>query len=738
MNMATPERLVLKITGMHCASCVSNVEKGLTRLSGVVNARVNLALNSAVIEFDQKTLSEKDIIAAISALGYGAIPGEPDILTSNADELGRARHRFHVAAFLAIPLMLFAMLPMAMTTHSFLISAIADAVVEVVLAAGILFWAGRTILHDAWIQSTHLRANMNSLIAMGTLASFIWSLYVTIRIFRGSHEPLYFDSAGMIITLILLGKYLEARSKGRAGQAIQALLKLRPTKATAVFNNVEFEVDAETVRPGMILLVKPGERIAADGRIVEGTPTLDESMLTGESVPVDRKGGELVVGGSLNGNFAFKMKVTAAGESSYLATIVRMVTDAQSNKAPIQALADRVAGVFVPIVIAIALVTLAVWYFLAPESPMMIRSVISVLIIACPCALGLATPTAVLAGTGRAARAGILLRGGDVLEKMAHVDAVLLDKTGTLTHGILRVVEIQPIGSFPGSRLRGLLKAVESQSEHPVAKAIVAEVNRGESDAITATEVVASPGFGISAKVGDLSVLVGSEAYILSQQIDLSPAKVLLEKFRQNGNMIALVAENYRISGIVALADPVRAESAEVIADLRASHRLVTMLSGDVKAVAAGIAKEVGLESFEAEVRPEQKQSLVAKYRAQGYKVAMVGDGINDAPALAAADVGIAIGSGTDIAIEAADVILLRPDLRILPQSFRLARASIGVIKQNLFWAFFYNIVAIPVAAGLFYPLTGWTLSPMIAAAAMSFSSLFVVLNSLRLGRLSL
>lgn len=738
MNMATPERLVLKITGMHCASCVSNVEKGLTRLSGVVNARVNLALNSAVVEFDKKTLSESEILATISALGYGAIPGEPDILTSNEDELARARNRFHIAAFLTIPLILFAMLPMAMSTHSFLISVTVDAVVEAVLAAGILFWAGRTILHDAWVQSRHLRANMNSLIAMGTLASFIWSLYVTIRIFQGSHEPLYFDSAGMIITLILLGKYLEARSKGKAGQAIQALLKLRPTKATAVFNNVEFEVDAETVRPGMILLVKPGERIAADGKIVEGTPTLDESMLTGESVPVDRKGGELVVGGSLNGNSAFKMKVTAAGESSYLATIVRMVTDAQSNKAPIQALADRVAGVFVPIVIALALVTLAVWYFLAPESPMMIRSVISVLIIACPCALGLATPTAVLAGTGRAARAGILVRGGDVLEKMAHIDAVLLDKTGTLTHGILQVVEIQPIGSFSVSRLRGLLKAVESQSEHPVARAIVAEVNRGDLDPITATEVVASPGFGISAKVGDLSVLVGSEAYILSQQIDLSPAKVLLEKFRQSGNMIALVAENNLVSGIVALADPVRAESSEVIADLRASHRLVTMLSGDIKAVAGGIAKEVGLESFESEVRPEQKQLLVARYRAQGYKVAMVGDGINDAPALAAADVGIAIGSGTDIAIEAADVILLRPDLRILPQSFRLARASIGVIKQNLFWAFFYNIVAIPVAAGLFYPFTGWTLSPMIAAAAMSFSSLFVVLNSLRLGRLSL
>jgi P-type Cu+ transporter len=735
--MANQERLLLKISGMHCASCVANVEKGLSRLDGVTSARVNLVLNSAVVEYDRQRLSEASIINTVNDLGYVAEAGEPDILTANEEELLKARNRFRVAATLALPLMLFAMLPMAMRAHAHLISAEMDAVIQAALATAILVWAGRTILADAWMQTRHMRANMNSLIAMGTLAAFLWSLYATIRILEGEREELYFDSAGMIIALILLGKYLEARSKGRAGQAIRALLKLKPTKTTAVFNKVEFEVDAETVRPGMFLLIKPGERIAADGIIIEGRPTLDESMLTGESMPIERREGDSVVGGSLNVNVPFKMKVTAAGEKSYLATIVRMVTDAQSRKAPIQALADRVAGVFVPIVIGIALVTLAIWYFAAPESPMMLRSVISVLIIACPCALGLATPTAVLAGTGRAARAGILIRGGDILEKLAHIDAVLFDKTGTLTRGKLEVVSLKSLGGFSESQLKAYLNAVERRSEHPIARAIATATAGSGGDEIPVTDIIAKPGFGMSAQVLGKSLLIGSRDLLDSEGVDLGDTAQPLNDHRSNSQTAVLISFDRKLVGMVALADQVRPEAAEVVGMLRATHRTVTMISGDNRVVAGTIASQVGLESFEAEVRPDQKQALVASYRDKGHCVAMVGDGINDAPALAAADVGIAIGEGTDIAIETADVILLRSDLRTLPQAFRLARISIRVIRQNLFWAFFYNVLAIPIAAGLLYPVVGWTLSPMIAAAAMSFSSLFVVLNSLRLSRLT-
>lgn len=736
--MANQERLLLKISGMHCASCVSTIEKGLSRLEGVRNAQVNLAMNSAVVDFDPSRLDDGAIIGAISKLGYSAAAGRPDILTSNEEEFHHARDRFYLAAALTLPLMLVAMLPMLMTSHAFLLTETWDACLEGALAAAVVFWAGRSILSDAWKQTRRFHANMNSLIAIGTLAAFLWSLYATVLIIQGRPEGLYYDSAGMIVTLILLGRYLEAKSKGRAGQAIQALLKLRPTKATAIFNNVEFEVDATTVRSGMILVVKPGERIAADGVILDGTPTLDESMLTGESVPVDRREGDMVVGGSLNGNRPFKMKVTTAGDTSYLATIIRMVTEAQSKKAPIQALADRVAGVFVPIVIVIAILTAIVWSIAAPDSPMMIKSVISILIIACPCALGLATPTAVLVGTGRAARGGILFRGGDILEKLSHVDAILFDKTGTLTHGQLELVDLQPVGSFTPKKLRGFLFAVESKSEHPVAEAIVRSLRGQEMENIPVSKVQAKPGYGISARAGDFDILIGSEDFLSDSRVDLGPAQALIESHKKNGRTIAIIAVDGVAIGFAALADKVRPEAAEVVAKLSRSHRLVSMISGDSKAVAGQIAQELGLKSFEAEIRPEQKRDIVVSYRSRGYKVAMVGDGINDAPALAAADVGIAMGSGTDVAMESADVVLLRPDIRILDHAIRLSRNTLGVIKQNLFWAFFYNIIAIPIAAGLFYPVAGWTLSPMIAAAAMSCSSLFVVLNSLRLSRMSL
>jgi P-type Cu+ transporter len=736
--MANDTKVHLKITGMHCAGCVSSIESGMADVPGVGQTRVNLALSSAEVVFDPKTITKEQIISRIAELGYGAAVGEPDILTANQADLIESRRRLIFAALLAVPLMAFAMLPMFMSDSMDLITETIDLAIQTILAGMIVFWAGRGILADAWLQTRHRRANMNSLIAMGTLAAFLWSLYQGFFGHGGEHRELYFESAGMIVTLILLGRYFEALSRGRAGQAIKALMTLQPSKATAVFNNVEFEVERATIRSGMLLRVKPGERVPSDGRVTDGNPTLDESMLTGESVPVEKKAGDAVIGGSLNGNLPFTMKVTASAESSYLSTIVRMVTEAQSAKAPIQALADKVAARFVPIVIGIAAVTLAIWYVAAPDNPMLIRGVISVLIIACPCALGLATPVAVLAGTGRAAREGILIRGGEVLEKLAHTNAVVFDKTGTLTKGVLEVISIDPIAPYSGSRLSGVLYDVEKNSEHPIGRAIARATSTLARDTIVVGEVAARPGFGISARVDGKTVQIGTEEMLRQGGVDTTAAARAVSKYSALGYTLAFVAEEHQLVGIVALADRIRPEAREVIDSLSSQQLSVSMLSGDRIEVAREIAGAIGLTSFEAGVRPEQKGEKIEQIRRAGRRVAMVGDGINDAPALAMADVGIAVAGGTDVAMETADVILLRSDLRTLPRAIELARASLRVIKQNLFWAFIYNIIAIPVAAGVLYPAFGLSLSPMLAAAAMSFSSVFVVLNSLRLNRIRL
>lgn len=734
--MASIEKLSLKIEGMHCASCVASIERGLSDLAGVDSSQVNLLMNSATVSFDPTRLSETDIIRKIHELGFKASIATPDILTANADETLDARKQFLIALLISIPLMIFGMGPM-LNGHQPIISMLWDGIIQAVTAGIILLYTGRSILFDAALQTRHFRANMNSLVGIGTVAAFGWSLWALYQTSLGLHEPLYFDSAGMIIVLILLGRYLEARAKGRAGEAIQALLRLRPAKATGFINGIEIELEPDMIRPGMTLLVRPGERIAADGVVTDGTPIVDESMLTGESIPVEKKLNDTVIGGSLNGTSPFKMDVTRAGAESYLAMVIRMVSEAQSVKAPVQKLADTVAGVFVPIVLVLATLTLVGWLILAPEDSMAVKAFIAVLIISCPCALGLATPTAVLAGTGRAARAGILIRGGDILEQISRVNVMAFDKTGTLTEGRLQVVQLAGFGGLPNQHLLSLLGSLECHSEHPIGKAIHRYVKDQEYIPVKLEKVESRPGFGMTARHDEQLLAVGNLALMQESAVTLGLAGAAAEAEMALGRTVVYVALNGRAIGVISVADTVRADAAPVVTELKQSLEKVVMLSGDNAVTASAVAGKLGIE-FVAEVRPEQKKGILDGYRRSGQIVAMVGDGINDAPALAAADVGIAVAGGTDIAIEAADVVLLRPHLHLLTRMLKLSRATLGVIKQNLFWAFFYNVIAIPVAAGLFYPITGWTLSPMIAAGAMSFSSLFVVLNSLRLARIKL
>jgi Cu+-exporting ATPase len=604
------------------------------------------------------------------------------------------------------------------------------------LTLPILFYTGREIFADAWLQAKHFRANMNSLIALGSLAAFLYSCYVLIDLyfFKNIANPhFYFETAAMIITLILLGRLLEARAGGKARNAISALLKLRPDKATAIINDVKVDIDVAAIRRGMIIYMKPGEKVPADGKVIEGTPSLDESMLTGESIPIDKTNGDNVIGGSVNGGKSFKFEVTGVGEDTFLSNIVRLVIEAQNKKAPVQRLADKIAGVFVPIVLLAAVATFIIWYLADSGSSMLLKAPIAVLIIACPCALGLATPTAILAGTGRAARRGIYIRGGDIIENCMKIDHIIFDKTGTLTKGEFEVLTIKSIDEEKEDRLLQLAASAESGSQHPLARAVVEKAKTLNFDLNSPKSLTEFPGFGLKADVNDINVVIGNEATMKKEKIDIAVLIEMAEKEMAQGRTVIFVAADGQAQGYIAMADKIKEEAVEVIENIRKSGRKVVMLTGDNYKTARGVAAGLGINKYEAGIKPDQKAVIVETFRRADHNVMMVGDGINDAPALASANIGVALGSGTDVAIESADIILVRDDLNSLLEAIEISRLTLRTIKQNLFWAFFYNIIAIPLAAGLFYPLFGWTLSPVVAAAAMAFSSLFVVTNSLRL-----
>ncbi len=678
MSVAAPDRVDLPVSGMTCAACARAIERTLTDTPGVERAHVNFATATATVEYDGERARIGDLIGAIEELGYGVPETEP----AADSEAARYRLRLIVAVVFATPV-----LALGMTHHANWVQLLLT--LPVVLYSGAPFYAG------AWTALRHRSANMNTLIALGTGAAFLYSVYETLR---GGHQ-VYFEAAAVIIALILLGRTLEARARVKASAAIRRLMDLQPVMARVMRGDVEAEVPLADVHPGVIVVVRPGERIPVDGAVLEGESAVDESMLTGESIPVEKHRGATVYAGTMNRSGAFRFEAKKVGRGTVLRQMIEMVKQAQGSRAPVARLADVVSGWFTVAVLIAAAVTLVAWLFFAPFATAMVNAV-AVLIIACPCALGLATPTAIMVGTGRGAEHGILIKGGEALEMAHRIDTVVLDKTGTLTAGQLRVTAIAPAGGWSESELLRLAASAERYSEHPLAKAIV-EVAQERGLALEEpASFTAETGHGVRAVIGGREVVVGRPG--VSITVDGSPA------------------------GTIEIADVNKPEAAEAVRQLRQMGLDVWLITGDRRAAAEAAAREAGIEHVLAEVLPEQKVAQIRKMQAAGKRVAMVGDGINDAPALAQADLGIAMGSGTDVAMEAGDVTLMRGDLRSVAEAIELSRRTMRIIRQNLFWAFAYNTIGIPVAAlGL--------LSPMLASAAMAVSSVTVVTNSLRL-----
>ncbi len=773
MTTAT-ERATIPVTGMTCAACSARIQRTLERAPGVASANVNLMTNSATVEFDPTVSSLDALIATIKDTGYGAELPRPEAAVGEAetaDELRLAEERAVlrrkvtvslVAAALAmligVPLgeaaaaqgaddpLMHLMMPLGHALRSiapgiFTVSADAWRWTLLLLTLPIVFWAGRHFYVRAWAAARHGGADMNTLVSVGTGAAFLFSLAMTVGgpyfVARGVEPHVYYEAVIAIIALILLGNYLEARAKGRTSAAIRKLVALRPDLAHVVRGGELLDLPLDAVRTGDELLVRPGETIPVDGVVLEGTTTVDEAMLTGEPTPVAKRTGSPVVGATLNRAGAIRMRATRVGGDTVLAQIIRMVREAQGAKAPIQQLSDRIAGIFVPVVIVIALGTFAAWYFVGPE-PRVVRALaaaVTVLIIACPCAMGLAVPTAVMVATGRGAERGVLFKGGNILQRAAELDVVVLDKTGTITAGSPAVTDVWALGAGKDADMLGAAAALERMSEHPLGEAIVAEARARGLAIPEVAEFQVTPGKGAVGVVGGVGVIVGNRAMLADWGVDPSPLAAEADQLAARGATPVLVAIGGEPAGIIAVADPVRPTSAAAVAALRSLGLEVVMLTGDGRTTAQAVARQVGITQVIAEVLPEHKRDEVQRLQGEGKVVGMVGDGLNDAPALAQADVGIAIGTGTDVAVEAGDVTLMRGDLAGVPEAVRLARRTLRVIKQNLFWAFAYNVVGIPVAAGALYPMFGLLLTPTMAAAAMAVSSVSVVTNSLRLRR---
>ena len=728
----------LTIEGMNCASCAVKVEKAARKVEGIAVANVNLATGRMTVKYDEKKASLTGIMDAVDKAGYKAIDDEKERKATRSEQQ-KLKGRLIWSLIFTVPLLVLAMSPMAGATlpRSFSPgeSPLVYALLQLLLATPVIV-TGWNFYYTG--SKTLFRGNpgMDTLVAMGTSAAFIYSLYATIRIFGGATHyvhNLYFESAATILTLITTGRYLEARSKGRAGSAIKKLLSLAPQLATVRRNGVEKIVPASKVVPGDIVIVKPGERFPVDGIVTEGNTTADESMLTGESTPVEKSIGSVVTGASVNMHGSVVFNATRVGSETTLAQIIKLVEDAQGSKAPIARLADRISGVFVPVVMSLAFLSASGWLIATGDFRLAFTILISVLIIACPCALGLATPVAVMVGTGRGAEQGILIKSGEALETVRKASTVVLDKTGTLTTGKPVVTDIITTGSLDEKKLLALAASAEKRSEHPAGKAVAAYAEQNNVTSGDPERFTALPGYGVETFTSGLHVLAGSRRLMEERKIDLQTADRLTERLTDEGKTILYIAVSGICEGVIAVADTIRPGSREAVQELIAMGHDVMMITGDSAGTALHIAREAGVANVLAGLLPGDKAEEIRKLKKNGKTVVMVGDGINDAPALAAADVGIAIGSGTDVAMEAADVVLIKSDLRDVVKTLKLSRATMRNIRQNLFWAFFYNILGIPVAMGVLHIFGGPLLNPMIAAAAMSFSSLTVVWNALRL-----
>jgi Cu+-exporting ATPase len=734
----------VSVGGMTCAACVRRVEKALSKAPGVKEASVNLATEKATISYDPTKIGENDFEKIIVEAGYEYRGVESEELRdlekeAREREFQGLRKRFIGGVILSILIMAGSMQSMFPLLRD--IDRQIMFYILFVLTIPVMAWVGRPFFVNAYKAAKHKTTDMNTLVAVGTGAAFIFSTIATFfpGMFTraGLELHVYFDASAMIITLILLGKMLEARAKGRTSEAIKKLMNLKPKTARVVRNGSEVEVPVETVKAGDMVVVRPGERIPVDGLVDSGHSAVDESMLTGESIPVEKSPGDEVIGATMNKTGSFTFKATKVGAESALAQIIKLVEDAQGSKAPIQRLADKVAAIFVPVVMAIAVVTFLIWYVVGPEPRLTFAfiSFVTVLIIACPCAMGLATPTGIMVGTGKGAEYGVLIKGGESLETAHKITAVVFDKTGTLTEGRPKVTDVRVLNDLSEDDLIRLAASTEKGSEHPLGEAIV---RAAEERSLTLDEVEkfsAVPGHGVEAIVGGRSVVLGSTKLMNDRGLDISKASVVGDELAEQGRTAMFVAVDGNLAGVIAVADTLKKDAVRAVTDLKKLGLKVFVLTGDNRQTGEAIGRQVGADQVISEVLPGQKADEVRRLQQEGHVVAMVGDGINDAPALAAADVGVAIGTGTDVAMEASDITLIRDDLGGVITAIKLSRQTMRVIRQNLFWAFFYNTIGIPVAAGILYPFFGILLSPIIASAAMAMSSVSVVSNSLRLKR---
>ncbi|CKH81876.1 Copper-exporting P-type ATPase A [Bacillus thuringiensis serovar pakistani str. T13001] len=726
------------VSGMTCAACANRVEKRLNKLDGVNKATVNFALESATVDFNPDEVNVNEMKSAITKLGY-KLEVKPDDQDASTDhrlqEIERQKKKFIISFILSFPLLWAMVSHFSFTSFIYLPDMLMNPWVQLALATPVQFIIGGQFYVGAYKALRNKSANMDVLVALGTSAAYFYSVYLSIQSIGSSEHmtDLYFETSAVLITLIILGKLFEAKAKGRSSEAIKKLMGLQAKTATVVRDGTEIKILIEEVVAGDIVYVKPGEKIPVDGEIVEGKSAIDESMLTGESIPVDKSIGDVVIGSTINKNGFLKVKATKVGRDTALAQIIKVVEEAQGSKAPIQRVADQISGIFVPVVVVIAIITFAVWMiFVTPgDFGGALEKMIAVLVIACPCALGLATPTSIMAGSGRSAEYGILFKGGEHLEATHRLDTVILDKTGTVTNGKPVLTDVIVADGFNENELLRLVGAAERNSEHPLAEAIVEGIKEKKIDIPSSETFEAIPGFGIESVVEGKHLLIGTRRLMKKFNIDIEEVSKSMEALEREGKTAMLIAIDKEYAGIVAVADTVKDTSKAAIARLKKMGLDVVMITGDNTQTAQAIAKQVGIDHVIAEVLPEGKAEEVKKLQANGKKVAMVGDGINDAPALATANIGMAIGTGTDVAMEAADITLIRGDLNSIADAIFMSKMTIRNIKQNLFWALAYNALGIPIAALGF-------LAPWVAGAAMAFSSVSVVLNALRLQRVKL
>ncbi|MBA3319744.1 MAG: cadmium-translocating P-type ATPase [Gemmatimonadales bacterium] len=777
-------QIVLPVTGMTCAACQARVQRALAAAPGVRDANVNVMLSNATVEFDPAATTPAELVEAVRATGYGAeLPAAGRAAMAEQEAQDEAQERDFrelrgkalvsgalglVAMLLSMPLMaplsttglggtghgsadplmgwvmgrlspaVEAALPwLYQIDHRIILAALLAATVTV------MGWAGRHFYTRAWAAFRHHSADMNTLIAVGTGAAFLYSVVATVApglfLSRGLVPDVYYEAVIIIIALILMGNALEARAKRQTSAALRQLIALQPKTARVLRAGAEIDLPIEQVVAGDTVVVRPGEHVSVDGEVIAGASAVDESMLTGESLPVEKRAGSPVYGGTINRSGAFQLRATSLGADSVLARIVKLMRDAQGSRAPIQRLADRISGVFVPAVLSLAIATFVAWYLLAPEAPLVraVAAAVAVLIIACPCAMGLAVPTAVMVATGKAAEFGILIKGGEALERAQAVTVVVLDKTGTVTEGRPAVTDVVLLDQTRSeAEVLRLAASLERRSEHPLAEAVVARATQAGLALSEPEGFKAMTGQGAVGMVDGVAVVIGNAVMMAEYGLEVGELAPVTDRFTADGKTPLYVNLNGTIAALFAVADPVKPTSGEAIARLRAMGLDVVLLTGDHPGTAAAIARQVGVERVIAGVRPEGKVAEIARLQESGQVVAMVGDGVNDAPALAKADVGIAMGTGTDIARDAGDVTLMRGDLRSVAEAIHLSRRTMRTMKQNLFWAFIYNVVGIPVAAGVLYPAFGVLLSPILASAAMALSSVSVVTNSLRLRRL--